>query len=275
MYNHEYSIQNELLKVIKKMPLDYKIFKNFLSLRTFFWIKSKVSHFFLKRKRIRAKKFLKKNDVLGENFRLKLKSFLSKLKKRIKNLKKNYSRLLECAQLTLLYVFSFFVLCYTINNAIGEFPEIFFEWFPWLIDVFEIQSFKVLMSPEKALIISLLIIELFINRSIFNLSIIVKFNLFLILILEMIQSVIIGMWDMFFNRDFAEAGLFFDEVPTLVFSILLFTFFSSLYFFSYIAALKGKLPKFPGIFQKFIESIAFWVRLRHRTEKRLKKNRDI
>jgi len=202
-----------------------------------------------------------------------LQRFLNSLKKFIKKFQKSAQKnrkVFELIQLTLIYFFAVIVLAYTIRNSLGYFPEMLFRLFPFLVPVFEIQTLKILAAPEKTFLLYMLIIEMFLNRSFFHFSLLVKFNVLLIFILEMLQNLLVSYWDILFNRelDGVGGGVVLARTATMLFYFFLFLFFFSLYAYSYISSLLGIFPKFPGLLKNITDSVAFWLQI-----KLLKKNK--
>lgn len=193
--------------------------------------------------------------------------FLQRILKSLKIFQKsakNNRKFFEWAQLTSIYFFAIIVLAYTIRNSLGYFPEMLFRLFPFLVPAFEIQALKILAAPEKTFLLYMLIIEMFLNRSFFNFSLLVKFNVLLIFILEMLQNLLVSYWDIFFNRevDGLNGGVVIARTATMFFYFFLFLFFFGLYAYSYISSLLGIFPKFPGILKNITDSVAFWLQIK-------------
>jgi hypothetical protein len=206
---------------------------------------------------------INKNSFYPKFFQ-KLLHWFTKISKRFRKTAKRNRRIFEQFQLTFIYFFAVVVLTYTIKNSLGYFPEMLFRLFPFLVPVFDIQALKILAAPEKTFILYMLIIEIFLNRSFFNFSILVKFNVLLIFILEMLQNLIVSYWDILFNRelDVLNGGVVIARTATMFFYFFLFIFFFALYLYSFICSLKGVFPKFPGILKSITDSVAFWLQLK-------------
>lgn len=187
-----------------------------------------------------------------------------KLIKWLRNTAQKNAKFFERLQLTIIYFFAVVGLAYTIRNSLGYFPEILFSLFPFLAPIFEIQILKILAAPEKTFVIYMLVIEMFLNRSFFNFSILVKFNVLLIFILEMLQNLLVSYWDILFNRelDAFGGGVIIAKAATMYFYFFLFLFFFALYSYSYVNSLKGKFPKFPGVLKSITDSAAFWLQIK-------------
>jgi hypothetical protein len=191
-------------------------------------------------------------------------NWLTKISKQCRKTAKTNRRIFEQLQLTFIYFFAVVVLTYTIRNSLGYFPEMLFRLFPFLVPIFDIQALKILAAPEKTFILYMLIIEMFLNRSFFNFSVLVKFNVLLIFILEMLQNLLVSYWDILFNRelDVLNGGVVIARTATMFFYFFLFLFFFILYLYSYISSLTGSFPKLPGVLKKITDSVAFWLQLK-------------
>lgn len=189
---------------------------------------------------------------------------LKKIIKSFRKVAKRNRRIFEQFQLTFIYFFAVVVLTYTIRNSLGYFPEMLFRLFPFLVPIFEIQALKILAAPEKTFVLYMLILEMFLNRSIFNFSVLVKFNVLLIFILEMLQNLLVSYWDILFNRelDVLSGGVVIARTATMFFYFFLFLFFFTLYCYSYVSSLRGNFPKFPGILKSITDSVAFWLQIK-------------
>lgn len=208
---------------------------------------------------------VEKNIFAFKNI-IKIFRFLKKIKiiKWLRNAAQKNSKFFERLQLTTIYFFAVVGLAYTIRNSLGYFPEMLFRLFPFLAPIFEIQILKILAAPEKTFVLYMFVIEMFLNRSFFNFSILVKFNVLLIFILEMLQNLLVSYWDILFNRelDALGGGVILAKAATMYFYFFLFLFFFALYFYSYINSLKGKFPQFPGALKSITDSAAFWLQIK-------------
>lgn len=216
---------------------------------------------------------INKNSFYPQNFQRLIKG-LKKFIKRFRNIAKRNRRVFEQFQLTFIYFFAVVVLAYTIRNSLGYFPEMLFRLFPFLVPIFDIQALKILAAPEKTFVLYMLIIEMFLNRSFFNFSVLVKFNVLLIFILEMLQNLLVSYWDILFNRelDVLSGGVIIARTATMFFYFFLFVFFFALYCYSYVSSLKGNFPKFPGVLKSITDSVAFWLQIKFLKKGNRKKN---
>jgi hypothetical protein len=202
-----------------------------------------------------------KNNYINFSFWLKfVKKFIKLFQKR--TLK--YKNTLQRIQLTFIYFFAFVVLLYSIKTSLGAFPEIIFQIFPFIQQLLDIQILKILATPEKTFVLYLVVLEVLINRSLFNFSLLVKFNVLLIFILEMFQNLIASYWDLLFNREIeiVSSNSIFIKNLTIIFFCLLFIFFFILYLYSYIRSLRGLFPTFPGVLQRIVDSVCFWLQIK-------------
>ncbi len=206
---------------------------------------------------------INKNSFYPKFFQ-KLINWLTKISKKFRKTAKTNRRVFEQFQLTFIYFFAVVVLTYTIRNSLGYFPEMLFRLFPFLVPIFDIQALKILAAPEKTFVLYMLIIEIFLNRSFFNFSVLVKFNVLLIFILEMLQNLLASYWDILFNRelDVLNGGVVIARTATMFFYFFLFIVFFVLYLYSYLSSLKGVFPKFPGILKSITDSVAFWLQIK-------------
>ena len=200
----------------------------------------------------------------------KCRYFENKIQKRSKGVLQRktakYKNTLQRIQLTFIYFFAIVVLLYSLKNSLGFFPDILFRLFPFLDNLLNFQPLKILATPEKTFILYLVVLEIFINRSIFNFSLLVKFNVLLIFILEMMQNLLASYWDLLFTRELeiplmnSNGGTV--KTVTILFFYILFSSFFLLYSYSYIQAMKGLFPTFPGFLQKIVDSVAFWLQIK-------------
>lgn len=207
-----------------------------------------------------------------------LPKFVKRIKKFIKIFQKNaskYKNTFQRIQLTFIYFFAIVVLIYSIKSFLGYIPEVMFTVFPFLQQILDFPLLKILATPEKTFILYLVVLEILINRSILNFSLLVKFNVLLIFLLEMVQNLVVSYWDLFSNREIEigalnSSGLLMRNITILFFCIFFF-FFLSTYLYCYFQSLKGLFPVFPGPMQRLIESVAFWLQIKIPTNKKDKK----
>jgi hypothetical protein len=186
--------------------------------------------------------------------------FVKKFWRIIQKVGKKNRKLFEIFQLSLIYFLATVTLLALVVNTTGDIPK----WFPFNPNFFRTPLFFVIATPEKTFIIYLLINELVLIRDWFGFSTCVRYNILYLILWEMIESTVIAWWDILFNIDTdLFAVRYVDEVFARSFFLVFFVLFFTIYCYSYICALRGKLPRFPNsILQKIPDSVAFWLRLR-------------
>jgi hypothetical protein len=196
-----------------------------------------------------------------------IQTFLNKVKKFVQFFKKAsviHKYTFQQIQISFIYFFALVVLMYTIQSSLGYFPEGLFSLFPFLSTIMNFEILKFLAAPEKTFILYLLVLEILINRSIFNFSLLIKFNVLLIFILEMFQNLIFSYWDLLLSRelDLFDIDISMLEYANMAFFSFVFVLFFAAYIYSYRCALKGSFPSFPGPAQRIIDSVAFWLQMK-------------
>jgi hypothetical protein len=203
----------------------------------------------------------------------KIKKQLKKIENFVLKISKKYPLITQRIQLTAVYFFGFMVLLYSIQNGLGEIPISIKIFFPFTKTLLNLSFFKILATPEKIFMFYWIVIELFINRSLYKLSLLVKYNILLIFILEMVQNLILVYWDLFMVR---EVTLSLNEPLTnpslnILFYSSHFFFFTILYVYSYWKSMNNKFPSYPGNLRSITDSIAFWLHLKRTAENSDKK----
>lgn len=188
----------------------------------------------------------------------------------LKSLWKNRS-IIERIQLTFIYFFASVVFSYSIQSYLsGALPEFIYFFFPD-IDQFLLNPYlKILSTPEKTFILYFIILQLLMTRSTLF-SLLVKFNILLIFILEMFQNLIIAWWDLLVHREIeygfdATNGLWIHDLANSFFS-LMYLFFLLVYLYSYVKSMTGKFPTFPGNSRFITDSVAFWLQIKVKEQK--------
>jgi hypothetical protein len=189
---------------------------------------------------------------------------------------KKYAKSIEIIQLSFLYFIAVVVLTYTIRNSLGYFPEMLYTLFPFITNVFDIPAFKVLATPEKIFMIYVLLLEIIVHRSFFQFAPIIKYNVLLIFVLEMIQNLLISCWDILFSRELSTiyGGVVSPKNPTMYFYFVIFLLFFCLYIYSYLTSLQGRFPIFPGPLKGITDSVAFWLKIKVTQGGRKKRQED-
>lgn len=196
------------------------------------------------------------------------KKFLRKLKKLAKKFSKKYPLFIQFIQLNLLYIYASITLMFLVQNSLGLFPEFLEHILPFAPKVLSFKIFRLLASPEKTLFLYLIISEIVFNTK--SVSLLFQYNFLLIFILEMIQSVTIGLWDIFCRRDMMgklpEELLIARQVEIQFFTSFFLIFFG-LYIYCYINSIFFKFVSFPKPFEKITDSVGFWLRIDRKKRK--------
>ena len=143
----------------------------------------------------------------------------------------------ERFQLTSIYFCAFVVLSYSIQAYTGGLPEICFQVVPYLEEVLDIPYLKILSAPEKTFFLYLVLIEVILTPSRWNFSLLIKYNVLLIFIFEMFQNLVVGYFDLFWNREIEYMVFGISEGAkdvTLSFLTLLYFFCLMTYLYCYI-----------------------------------------
>lgn len=196
----------------------------------------------------------------------KIKKFFAKLLK----LNQKYPRVFQSIQLSLLYGYASLTLIYSVINCLGFCPEFIYKILPYAKQILSFPLVKFLSTPEKTFLLYFLAAEVILNGK--STSLLVKYNFVLIFILEMMQNLIVCLWDLFSHRDFEylPVEMEFSIENALNFFFGFFIFFFFLYIYCYINSIIGKFVSFPHPFDKITDSAAFWLQLK-RQKKRKKK----
>jgi hypothetical protein len=174
--------------------------------------------------------------------------------------------LFEKIELTAIHFCATIVLLFVVVNCLGYLPPILTTFFPFLIDLLTFPPLTFFAKPEQTFLIYLLSLEFIINRNMFRFSNLVKFNLMLIFILEMVENLVITLWDFFYVREvegFISKGMpVGNDFVASIFFLFFFLFFQYLYTQAYIQSLRGKFPKYPPFLRFLTDSVSFWLRLK-------------
>lgn len=209
---------------------------------------------------------MKKNNSNNLPFWQKFPKTIQKILKFVKKqnyaFNKKYPNVLQVIQLTFVYFFAILSLFYSMLNVLGQIPEIFLAVIPSFVqNIIHSPVLRVVLAPEKSYIIYLFVIEFVIFRSIFKFSLLFKYNLLLIFIMEMFQNLLISYWDLLFNRQFGMEITNIDMNLAITFMSVLFLYFFICYVYAYFRALKGKFVTFPYMYW-LTDSIAFWLKIK-------------
>jgi hypothetical protein len=182
-------------------------------------------------------------------------------KRRNRRFSKEHPHLLESIQITFVYFFAVLALLYNLTALVGHIPYVFECLLPsFLQDLIKSPLVRLALAPEKTYFVYLFVIEFIIFRSLFHFSKLFKFNVLLIILLEMLQNLAISYWDILCNRQFGNV-LSIDMVWALFCISLIYLFFLVCYLYSYFCAMRGKYTSLPYM-DWLTDSISFWLRIR-------------
>lgn len=206
---------------------------------------------------------VRKNKIPTTVFQ-KIVKKIKKIVRAIYKISRKNQRVFQSMQLTFIYFFATVVLLYTVKNSLGMIPDIFYNCIPFLSEILNFPLLKILAAPEKTFILYLLILEVLINRSFFNFSLLVKFNVLLVFILEMFQNLFVCYWDLLFSRELETltGTSVIMKSGMIVFFTILFAFFFLLYLYSYIRSMQGRFPILPGPLKRITDSVGFWLQIK-------------
>ena len=114
------------------------------------------------------------------------------------------------------------------------------------------------------------IIELLINRSTFKFSTLIKYNVLMIFILEMLQNLLISYWDLLFTRELEIFGgnTTVVKYASMLFFSFLFVCNFGIYFYCYVQSFRGKFPILKGPLSILSNSVAFWLQIKFSKDKK-------
>ena len=179
-------------------------------------------------------------------------------------------------QLTFLYAFACLDLIYNIVSYILSLGtssnELLGNVYPFFEGILRDPTLVFLMSPEKVFLFSYLAIEVCIVQNTFRFTKLVRYHILLVYSLLMLQSTILSLWDLLFNRPLPALAAFYSwsdgfltcvnqPLGTFFFTLTLFLYLF-VYSYCYFCAYLGRFPTFPSSFQWITDSIAFWLRIR-------------
>jgi hypothetical protein len=182
-----------------------------------------------------------------------------------------FSKTFQRIQLTCIYACAILVLIFSLQQQMGYFPDSIMNVFPRIDILLKNGYLQRYMDPDKTFIVYVLVQELVLARKFTGFSTLVKYNVILIFVLELMQQLVTGWWDLFFRReiDFSLGTTIIVRGATELFYCGLFYVTLGLYVYSYVQSFRNIYPAFPGILKAFTDSVAFWLRIR--TFKRNKK----
>jgi len=190
---------------------------------------------------------------------------MTQLKKQKSFLKK----IVEKFAITAIYLYALILQLYTIKTMFGSFPAQYYDLIPFLKDICENRVLKFFGSPEKSFLLYLFLTEFVIFQPFSNLPLLVRFNFLYLFILELIQHLFYYCMDFLYTNDFQLVFLNKSLLMPLVWHI--YCIFLGIYIYSYSCAIRGRFPKFYGYFQKIVDSVAFWLRVKRVKKEDLQK----
>jgi hypothetical protein len=209
-----------------------------------------------------------------QEFIQNLQNYFQKIRKSFHEFSSSSPTTLQNIQLTFIYFFALVDLLHSILTnvfALEYFPEIILPFLPVIKGIIFSPFFQIWASPEKVFLLSYLVIEVMIVRSIFEFSKLVKYNILLIFALLMLQSLAISYWDILFHREVAAgvskwavdqgAVIYTDKDLAIAFFFNTFMLFIVIYLYCYIRGLQGKFATLP-LMEWLTDSIAFWLRVK-------------
>jgi len=199
-------------------------------------------------------------------------NFLNKLTKNILQIGERHRRFFEICQLSVIYFLAMFQLLLTCLQMSASVPE-FYKSLPFFEKLAYSSLGSFFSNPDKVYIFYLLAQELVILRPhIFRFSLIVRYHILYLMTLEFIFYWIITWWDILCN---IEEDLIFkpkiDKAAASDFFLFLFIIYLLLYVYSYIQAIRRRIPDFPTpILQKIPDSVAFFLQIKREEPKKKK-----
>jgi hypothetical protein len=194
-----------------------------------------------------------------ENVGKQIKKFIKYVAKSSHIYKNTFQRI----HITFIYFFAIIVLAYSVKNSIGYIPEMILQFIPFLSTILDNKFLIILARPETTFFTYLVVLELFVTKSLFNFSILIKFNLLFIFLLEMLQNLIANYWDLLFTREIhisvMNTSPTFSKSGYISFYVINFFVFLFLYLHAYYRGMRGKFPQFP---QPVVDSVAFWLHIK-------------
>lgn len=194
-----------------------------------------------------------------------------KLLQKLKRLSRKYPLLFQFLQLSVLYIYATVTLMYSVINSVGFFPDFLYKIIPFTKQILSLQFLKILATPEKTFLLYLAAVEIILNGK--SASLLVKYNFVLVFILEMVQNVMVAVWDLFSHRDMdvLAGDMDFSQENYITFFTFFFLIFFLIYVYCYLSSIMLKFVSFPYPFEKVTDSVAFWLNIKKGKKKENKK----
>lgn len=229
-----------------------------------------------KRKKKPQKSFLtiiieKIQSYFTLSFTLSL-EFFEKIRKKFSSRKYSYliRKSFEIFQLTLIYLFPIFSLVFsTYRIAADDYSDIIEFLVPYSQNLLSSRWAQFLSDPNQTFLLYYLAFDIVLRSKTTRFTTLVKFNLLFSVTLEMLHNLALMYLDIFYFLE-NSLGDIYTVVPLTTISynyILIFIIWYFIYIACYIRALQGKFPYlgnsvYVGFFQRIIDSIAFWVKVK-------------
>lgn len=191
-----------------------------------------------------------------------VKKIFRRISKKLKKLSSRYPRFFLFIQLSFLYSYAILTLIFSIATINGSFPAPLYKFVPFITQIFKMTFLRALVSPEKTFAIYLFVTDSILNSK--STSIILKYHLLLVFMIEMLGNLAISIWDLFIHRDTSDGSIpfIFSYRSASYFFIAFFLFMYSVYIYCYLNAIQHKLVSFPKPFKKITDSVGFWLHVK-------------
>jgi len=197
-----------------------------------------------------------------------------------KDFGKQYPNTAQIIQLSFMYFFAVIDLIYSLLSVVyslGYYSEVLDPVFPLIQAILQSSLFQIFASPEKVFVLSYVVLELMVVKSVFGFSKLVRYNILLLFSGLMVQGLVISYWDLLLHRDLPVSSLkfsfeqsetlFMDKILTALFFLTTFMLFFFYYIILYVTAIKGKIFTRPGL-EWLTDSVSFWLKIRTSTMKK-------
>ncbi len=191
-----------------------------------------------------------------------IKQKAKKVWKKLKSLPKRYPLTYQFLQLSFLYFYSTITLMYSVINCLGFCPIFIYKYLPFTKQLLELPFLKFLATPEKTFLLYLIAVRNVLKGK--STPILIKYHFVLVFMLEMLQNLLVSLWDLFSHRDMdiSIEEMEFSLENSIKFFTIYFLFFFALYIYCYINSILRRFVSFPKPFEKITDSVAFWLQLK-------------
>jgi hypothetical protein len=216
-------------------------------------------------KKSKIQSFLEK---LKENFKKTWETF-QKVWKRInetlaiiKRFTDKHAYWVQNFQLTLLYFIGISMLLIGSKRYLIPVPDSIRFLVPFCDFILNSRIMKTYMRPDLIFLVYYIVVELSVRRPILKISLLLKFNILLVYMLEMLSTVAVTWWDAIYMREIPGKIIYMNEPEIYKFLSTEVFFFLCLYIYSYGIALLNRYPRYPGILQAIPNSMAAWLKMK-------------